>query len=318
VADGHKSLNTALLAAQRAVEPVKKASENQHHHYKYASAEDVSRTCREALHNAGLMLNVRRFRILRASPFEAGTGILRTEYELAHVDSGETRLDISETPINPERGRPPDKATAAAKTLDRAYYLRGLLQLPHADDFANVDGRDDTAYAPGRRKEQQERPQQRKREEPAAGEPARDPARDRELRKLKALGAQHGKDKCSAIAAAAGISVKTATIPELAALVQRIEQELGKPSATTAEQPAGKSAKGVIDAMAEKMDAKRAQPTWSQFWTYVEAAGIERDDALRDLQETYGKVPNDFTREELSRAIARAKILADRVQSAPA
>lgn len=145
-------LCAALVAAQAAARAVAKDATNTFHRYKYASAEAIIAESREALAASGLALITVLRRFVAAAPDAPGGVIGRVElhYQLVH-SSGETLAIESSTPVIPEKGRPADKAEAAAVTQDLAYLLRGLLLLPRDDDAAAIDGRDDRRFEPAQR-----------------------------------------------------------------------------------------------------------------------------------------------------------------------
>lgn len=181
------NLCAGLVAAQRAARGVAKDSTNQHFRYKYASSEDVILAAREALSVGDLALYAESHLLevlLPAVPGERGESgwlvepadpilSVRVRYVLVH-SSGETRLIESSTPLIPEKGRPYDKALAAAKTYDLAYVLRTLLLLPRGEPEADgVDSRDDSAWQRGGGRQRDDR-----REAPR--QPARAPERAQE------------------------------------------------------------------------------------------------------------------------------------------
>lgn len=129
-----------IVAAQRALTAVGKDKTNTYHRYTYASAEAMVRACREALHAGGLAVTHR----WDISPNEGQLFIL-VDFMLVH-EEGEHRVDRVTWPVVPEKGRPIDKAMAAALTSCMSYYLRGLLLVPRDDD--TMDDRDDRAYTP--------------------------------------------------------------------------------------------------------------------------------------------------------------------------
>ncbi len=133
------NLYAGLVLAQRAARGVGKGGQNKHHNYRYATSEQIIDEARHALSQGDLALMVVDHRV----DFERTPAIVRVDYVLVHV-SGEARQIGSITPIIPERGRPFDKALAAAKTFDLAYLLRTLLLLPRGDEY-DVDARDDRA-----------------------------------------------------------------------------------------------------------------------------------------------------------------------------
>lgn len=157
------NLCAGLVLAQRAAKAVAKDATNQHFRYRYASSEDVIVAAREALSVGDLALYAESHTLevlLPAVPGERGESgwlvepadpilSVRVRYVLVH-SSGEMRLIESSTPLIPEKGRPYDKALAAAKTYDLAYVLRTLLLLPRGEAEADgVDSRDDSAWQRG-------------------------------------------------------------------------------------------------------------------------------------------------------------------------
>ena len=146
-------LCAALVAAQAAARAVAKDATNTFHRYKYASAEAIIAEAREALSGAGLAFLTTGWQFAAAPTgtdggFASGVvGRVEVSYRLVHM-SGETIELASSTPVIPEKGRPADKAEAAALTANLANMLRGLLLLPRDDDQAAIDARDDRNYQP--------------------------------------------------------------------------------------------------------------------------------------------------------------------------
>ncbi len=145
-------LCAALVAAQAAARAVAKDAQNTFHRYKYASAEAIIAEAREALSGAGLAFLTLgwHFVAAQAGPdgFPGGViGRVEVSYRLVHT-SGEAFDMACSTPVIPEKGRPADKAEAAALTANLAYMLRGLLLLPRDDEQAAIDARDDRGYQP--------------------------------------------------------------------------------------------------------------------------------------------------------------------------
>lgn len=135
-------LAAALVAAQAAARAVAKDATNTFHRYRYASAESIIEEARSALSGAGLSVSVSKAEILRLGE---GTDVyyyLEAVYLLEHA-SGESRPVHTTVPIVPEKGRPLDKALAAARTYSLGYLLRDLLLLPRVEEGADVDQRDD-------------------------------------------------------------------------------------------------------------------------------------------------------------------------------
>lgn len=135
-------ISAALTAAQANARAVSKGSENTHHGYLYASAEDVIAESKAALASAGLSFTRRGHTLENLAQFGL---VLVVRYELRHV-SGESLGFDSVIPVVPGKGRPIDKAVLAARTADLSYMLRDLLMLPRVD--YDVDGRNDVGYEP--------------------------------------------------------------------------------------------------------------------------------------------------------------------------
>jgi hypothetical protein len=142
-------LYKALVAAQRAASAVTKDAKNQHHGYKYASAEAVIEESRHALSEAGVGLTLLGW---ERHPILAGDHPhprIEVRYRLFH-ESG-VAIDLSASSyVIPGQGRPPDKAEAGALTTNLAYVLRTLLLLPREEEGTSPDTRDDREYSPNR------------------------------------------------------------------------------------------------------------------------------------------------------------------------
>lgn len=151
------AFQAALAAAQASVSALAKDGKNEHHRYRYTTSEAVIDEGRSALSSNGLALVCTRAVMSHEDVIETVTtqdGEVRERtarhYTLCAsyllVGHGDAVEVTSETPILPEKGRPLDKAMAAAKTYDLAYTLRSLLLIPRSDALAReaeVDQRDD-------------------------------------------------------------------------------------------------------------------------------------------------------------------------------
>lgn len=147
-------LRAALVRAQGLARAVVKSSKNEHFVYQYASSEAIISEGREALSEAGLALFPVTQDIVDIGEGENVLSLLKVVYGLVHT-SGQGMELSSTTPIIPEKGRPFDKALAAAKTYDLGYLLRGLLLLPRVGKGEDVDERDDRNFDPSRLKSSQ-------------------------------------------------------------------------------------------------------------------------------------------------------------------
>lgn len=151
-----KSIAAALVAAQTALSHVEKGSTNTFHKYDYAGSEDVIRASRRALHGAGLAVARVGWVILQGEVDYDEKGqrrVLREDrvsvrYLLTHRDGESVVFPEFESPAIPEKGRPADKATSAALTLNTTYFLVGLLALERGEGPNDVDQRDDRNYDP--------------------------------------------------------------------------------------------------------------------------------------------------------------------------
>lgn len=148
-----------LVAAQKAVKEVTKDSENKHHKYAYASAEDVLYTARVALLEAGLSVLRVGWRYVPAETQcavgqEPGVDFISVTYMVVDVDGNSFTFPSACYPAEPGNGRPADKAVAGALTTCQSYFLLGLLEIVRSDEN-EVDKRDDRNYVP---KKQQPKP----------------------------------------------------------------------------------------------------------------------------------------------------------------
>jgi hypothetical protein len=143
-------LAAALAGAIASSQAVGKDGRNKFHGYDYASAEGVFTMARTALAENGLSLVTMKAEV----EWTGSTGykdiaghVLRT-FLLLH-SSGESMLVSSPPwPIIPEKGRPVDKALAAAMTSSLRYVLRDLLLLPQVEKGTDRDADDDTKWEP--------------------------------------------------------------------------------------------------------------------------------------------------------------------------
>lgn len=144
---GKPRLATALVGAIRACSAVAHDAVNQHHKYRYTSAEAILREARVAMAANGLAL-IPLDQTVNGHEREGPDRYELVQQRLLVHESGESVVCRSAWPIMPDRGRPLDKATAAADTLSLAYFLRDLLQMPRVDPADDVAGRDDTGRLP--------------------------------------------------------------------------------------------------------------------------------------------------------------------------
>ena len=163
------ALAAALVKAQRLARPVEKDGANTFHRYKYATAEAMLEEGRNAFNGAALALVSTGWEII---PAAAQTPCLvRVHYMLVH--EGGDYVDVTADAYSiPEKGRPDDKAVAAALTYNLSYVTRGLLNLPRVEEGTDVDRRDDRARTPQPRQPPPARPSPHP---PAANDADREP-----------------------------------------------------------------------------------------------------------------------------------------------
>lgn len=182
-------LFSALVKAQLSARAVEKDAKNEHHKYRYASAESMIEEGRTALATNGLALLVTHVDLTageRTEKVNRDSGevsivdeppFIRATYVLAH-ESGESLTYIREWPCILQKGRPLDKAQGGALTTALAYAIRDVLMLPRDDEYAAMDRRDDTDHDPDRRRQALREPPREEHEE--AAESQRRPAERRE------------------------------------------------------------------------------------------------------------------------------------------
>lgn len=179
------NLYAALVSAQAEIQPVGKASTNEHHRYKYASGDDIVAEARRALNAHGLAI----FSLassLTEHPYswEDDKGVVHEDvqlrmnltFRLVHTSGESHDFEPFSVPVLPEKGRPLDKAEAGARTYALSYFLRELLLIPRVDEAKqgeiDPDTRDDRAHDPRRTKPGRAAPQVAPvREAPRAADP---------------------------------------------------------------------------------------------------------------------------------------------------
>lgn len=137
-----KSIAMALVKAQQAVKAVAKDSTNSFHKYKYASSDDMVSEARRALTTVGLSLA--RIGWTEQPVTEHAPARLHVLYMLTSAEGECMMLPPVSVPVLPEKGRPEDKAEAAALTYSHGYLVLGLLQMARVDEN-DVDARDDSS-----------------------------------------------------------------------------------------------------------------------------------------------------------------------------
>tara|TARA_R110002012_G_scaffold170775_2_gene335362 strand:+ start:5849 stop:6661 length:813 start_codon:yes stop_codon:yes gene_type:complete len=140
-----KTLNAALLAAQKDLNAVAKDSRNQHQRYDYVSAENMIGECRQVLHAHGLTLTAGNVELMPFGDTQYGEAVLVSHG--MRLTYGDEVLELTRAwPAVPGKGRPLDKAVAGALTANLSYTLRDLLLIPRGDEPGV--GMDDTDRAP--------------------------------------------------------------------------------------------------------------------------------------------------------------------------
>lgn len=145
---------TAIAKAQADAVAVQKDAENKFHHYHYASTEAMITEAKSIMPKHGLALRRISNKIMMmlggSAPVEIDQGdtrakavapppaMLLTVWRLSHAD-GAYEDHSCEWPIVPEKGRPFDKATAAADTATLGYLVRDILMLPRVAPGTDLD-----------------------------------------------------------------------------------------------------------------------------------------------------------------------------------
>lgn len=140
--DMPKSIAAGLVKAQRATKDVEKDSTNTFHKYKYAAADAIAAEARRVLNLAGLALC--RVGWTFSEFTDKSPARLNVRYMLVHEDGSTWDLPEVSVPSIPDKGRPEDKADAAALTYSAGYVALGLLQIERVDEHG-VDARNDGA-----------------------------------------------------------------------------------------------------------------------------------------------------------------------------
>lgn len=130
----------ALGEAQKSISGISKDSKNNFANYSYVSAEEMVRSARTALFDAGLVA----WRKSWSTKLETdGTYNVKSLFFVVHPESGEAVEFDVEFPAVIRKGIPQDKAVACALTSSLSYFLRDLLLLPRFAAEENMDVRDD-------------------------------------------------------------------------------------------------------------------------------------------------------------------------------
>lgn len=162
------TLAAALVLAQMESRGVHKDKKNEFHRYNYVSTEALIMEAQGCLHAHGLALHPGGSQLVTITasgsavvPQEKGQAfdaqpytvlILRRTWRLTHA-GGEVLEWSQDWPIVPERGRPLDKATAAADTASLGYTLRDLLLLARVEKGTDLDDNSRDAEPPPQRQQ---------------------------------------------------------------------------------------------------------------------------------------------------------------------
>jgi hypothetical protein len=143
---GRGELAKALGKAQQLCHAVEHDARNEYHKYNYTSSEAIIGEAKRALAESGLaLLPVEQTLDGHEKEGESRFELVR-KFVLMH-ESGQSMPIVVHWPVCPEKGRPLDKATAAAATLSLSYLLRDLLLMPRVDEADEVPARDDRPAA---------------------------------------------------------------------------------------------------------------------------------------------------------------------------
>ena len=126
----NKSLLRAINMVLNEVSTVKKEGENKHHHYSYATEEDVLKTVRPAMLKAGLMILPVKQEIIELSEKGKFYRIdIRAVYRLSHLS-----CEFHEFSICASGTDPMDKALPKALSMALKYAYFQVFNLAKGDD----------------------------------------------------------------------------------------------------------------------------------------------------------------------------------------
>ncbi len=150
-------LAEGLFLAQAAATTVESDGWNDHHKYKYPTQAAIAAKAREAMEAGGLFLNRLNSELIPTPEYLMRAGsqtpcFVRVTYRLAHRSGKALPPIIVEAPVVPDRGRPLDKALAAALTLCHKATLAGLFNMGWSDPSEDVDQRRDGGGGKGNNK----------------------------------------------------------------------------------------------------------------------------------------------------------------------
>lgn len=138
----------SLVEAQRIARGVEKTQLNSFHRYHYAGTETIILEAKDAMAHTGLALIPRGARVFAIgtrmdgdpkAPREVPQLFLAKRWSLVHQAGGVLELDEQVWPVVPDKGRPLDKAVAAADTASLGYLLRNVLMLARVEEGTDLD-----------------------------------------------------------------------------------------------------------------------------------------------------------------------------------
>lgn len=232
-------LAAALALAQQKCKGAEKDRKNKFHNYRYASAESIIATAKEALADTGLSL----LPVSRQLNGHEKTGENRYEWDARFLllhESGESAPISTIWPVCEEKGRPLDKAVAIADTLSLEYLLRDLLLMPRVDETDEPDAREDpvTEEQPEPVAPRERQPETARRPAPVPAPstaPPSPPASTHQVARIRELIQQTGRTPVQMDVTWRHFDVsgpELLTADQASALIRRMDAELKQPAAT--------------------------------------------------------------------------------------
>jgi len=127
-------LSAALATARDRCKMATKDKTNEFHKYRYASADEIILTAKEALADTGLAIIPQRQKMTVIGAGNQSSYALDRTIFLSHSSGEYVPLTLEGWPVILERGKTLDKAFATALTTSMSYLLRDLLQMPRGDE----------------------------------------------------------------------------------------------------------------------------------------------------------------------------------------
>ena len=146
----------AMIEAQAEARQIEKDAKNSFHRYNYVSAEAMIHEGKVLFAKHGLALIPVSSSLSQSCPPTAAVlssndeewgknsrsaATLQSSWLLVHKGGGQLQMSTS-WPVVPEKGRPLDKAVAAARTASLSYLLRDILQIPRVEEGTDLDSED--------------------------------------------------------------------------------------------------------------------------------------------------------------------------------